>query len=124
MVLSVLGHDVPEITLRQLCECEDDGTSASKVIECVKSFGLVNSFIAYLNRAELEFELERGLFPIVYVQIPQGQASPHAVVVTDVDSERVEVLDPDRFYGGERNIAKEEFYRLWRETGGLTILIE
>lgn len=125
MVLAYLGHEVPEITLRQLCECDDEGTRKSKAIECAKQFGFLDSFSAYLHLEELKAELDRGLFPIVYLQ--PSETSPrdhHSVVVVEIVADLVFVLDPHWLLGGEHDLKAEDFNRAWRATNGLTLIIE
>src|SRR2546428_6412429 len=56
VLVASLGHEVPEITLRQLCECDDEGTTKSKAVDCAKHYGFVELFSAYLHLEELEAE--------------------------------------------------------------------
>ena len=125
MVLASLGHEVPEITLRQLCECDDEGTAKSRAVECARHYGFVDSFSAYLHLEELQGELARGLYPIVYLQLVFGDLRfQHAVVVTEVSSAEVRVLDPHQVFGGERELSHDDFNRAWRAMNGLTIVIQ
>lgn len=125
MVLASLGREVPEITLRQMCECDDEGTSISKAVECAKRYGFIGSFRAYLHFEELRAELERGRFPVVYLQptsvVPQDL---HSVVVTDIRADQVLVLDPHNLFGGSIELDREDFTRQWQAINGLTIIIE
>ena len=115
----------PEITLRQLCECDDEGTRKSKAVECAKQYGFLDSFWAYLRFEELESELSRGLYPIVYLQQSASSTGfQHAVVVAEIGIEQIQVLDPHPIFGGENGMAKDEFNRAWRGTSGLTILVQ
>ena len=125
VLVASLGHEVPEITLRQLCECDDEGTTKSKAVDCAKHYGFVELFSAYLHLEELEAELARGLYPIVYLQPSLSSAQDqHAVVVTEIAPDLVHVLDPHPLFGGERDLKKEDFNRAWRSMNGLTILVQ
>lgn len=124
MVLAHLGQELPEMTLRDLCECDDDGTFQSKAIECAKHYGFHNSYWAYVGFDDLEAELKRGLFPIVFLQLSSSYGvNTHAVVVTAIDAEVVEMLDPHPVFGGERTMGKRQFIQNWLPMNGLTILI-
>ena len=123
MVLASLGQDVSEVPLRQLCECDDEGTLSWKAIDCAKHYGLVNSFEAYLHLEELSAELGRGKYPVVYLRL-FNPTSQHAVVVIEVESDWVRVLDPRPLMGGERRMKKDDFQRAWNAMNGLTLVIE
>ena len=125
MVLAHLGHEIPEISLRDLCRCDDDGTFQSDAVECAKHYGFVNSYWSFLQLDDLEAELRRGLFPIAYLELSfRYGLHRHAVVVTDMDSEMVEVLDPHTVFGGKRSIERKQFSQAWLAMNGLTILIQ
>ena len=68
--------------------------------------------------------LEEGGFPIVYVDMwpLQGGLSGqyHALVVVDVDSDNVMVLDPRV---GERSLPREDFQEAWAAMRFLTLVI-
>ena len=122
MVLAHLGHEVPEITLRDLCECDDEGTFHSKAVECAKHYGFVDSYSAYLGFGDLEAQLTRGLFPIVYLELLFSYGlHKHAVVVTSMGADVVEILDPHR---GEWGMQRKQFGQAWVAMKGLTILVE
>lgn len=72
----------------------------------------------------MKAELKRGLFPIVFLQLSSSYGvNKHAVVVTAIDADVVEVLDPHPVFGGERSIEKAQFTQDWLAMNGLTILI-
>lgn len=122
MVLAYLGQEIPEMTLRDLCECDDEGTSPSKVVECAKYYGFLDSYWAYVGFDDLEAELKRGLFPIVYIELSSRYGlHKHAVVVIAIHADVVEVLDPD---GGERGMERRQFSQGWLAMNGLAILIQ
>lgn len=113
------------MTLRDLCECDDEGTFQSKAVECAKHYGFLDSYCAYLGFDELEAELKRGLFPIVYLELSSSYGlHKHAVVVTGIGVEVVDVLDPHAVFGGERSMETSQFLQSWLALKGLTILVQ
>jgi len=125
MVLAYLGQELPEMTLRDLCECDDEGTFPSKAVECATHYGFVDSYSAYLGIDDLEAELKHGRFPIVYLELSSSYGLyKHAVIVTGIDADVVEVLDPDRVFGGERSMERRQFSQGWLAMNGLAILIK
>lgn len=123
MVLASLGHDIPEIQLRELCECDDEGTSKSKAVECLRNLGFPDSDWGHFRLEDLEEELGQGGHPIVCLEFSH-QPYQHAVVVISITKDHVQVLDPDRLLGGERDLSIQNFIRAWRGTKGLAILIK
>ena len=122
MVLESYGFVVSEIELRQQCECDDEGTYPSKIVEVAKQYGLTKSALAQLQLDALKEELSRGLHPIVYLMLLSGQLRyVHSVVVVEVTEEQVYVLDPEI---GERAFTIEDFSLAWMAKNGLSILIE
>jgi ABC-type bacteriocin/lantibiotic exporter with double-glycine peptidase domain len=125
MVLAHLGKELPEISLRELCECDDEGTFQTKAVECAKHYGFLDSCWAYIGFDDLEASLKRGLYPVVYLELSSSYGvSKHAVVVTAIDAEVVEVLDPDPLSGGERSMERWQFSQGWLAMNGLAILIQ
>jgi ABC-type bacteriocin/lantibiotic exporter with double-glycine peptidase domain len=125
MVLAHLGQELPEMTLRDLCECDDEGTFQSKAVECAKHYGFLDSYWAYIGFDDLEASLKRGLYSVVYLELSSSYGlNKHAVVVTGIDADVVEVLDPHLVFGGERSMEKSQFIQGWLAMNGLTILIQ
>jgi ABC-type bacteriocin/lantibiotic exporter with double-glycine peptidase domain len=125
MVLAHLGQELPEMTLRDLCECDDEGTFQSKAVECAKHYGFLDSYWAYIGFDDLEASLKRGLYSVVYLELSSSYGlNKHAVVVTGIDADVVEVLDPHPVFGGERSMEKSQFIQGWLAMNGLTILIQ
>jgi ABC-type bacteriocin/lantibiotic exporter with double-glycine peptidase domain len=125
MVLAYLGQELPEITLRDMCECDDEGTFQSKAVECARHYGFVDSYSAYLGIDDLEAALKQGRFPIVYLELSSSYGLyKHAVVVTQIEVDVIEVLDPHQVFGGERRMAKSLFVQAWLAMNGLAILIQ
>lgn len=125
MVLRAYGTTVTERELREQCQCDADGTSMLRLVEAAKYHGFSNTFRSWMTIEELQMELQRGLFPIVYLKVKNGGISyTHSVVVMRFGRDNVEFLDPDQYAGGERVLAREAFEQLWRETNGLTVIVE
>ena len=53
MVLRALGETVTEFRLRELCECDDEGCTPSKVVEAANYSGYGHSFHANLSLTEV-----------------------------------------------------------------------
>jgi ABC-type bacteriocin/lantibiotic exporter with double-glycine peptidase domain len=122
MVLESYGHVVSEFELRQRCECDDEGTFPSKVVEAAQHYGLSGSHLANLLFDELREELARGLHPIVYLVLSAQQSRQlHSVVVVEIAGNQVHVLDP---LIGERAFSDVDFERAWTFANRSTIIIE
>ncbi len=66
---------------------------------------------------ELAEELSNGLFPIVYLRF--SSRNSHAVVVVNISSNLVSVLDPEI---GERVFEISEFREIWFNARATTIV--
>ena len=120
MVLNSLNCNPPMYELRELCKCDEEGTTPSNAISAIRHYGFENSAIAYLETIdELKAELLNGLFPIVYIRF--SSENTHAVVVVEIKRNEVFVLDPEM---GERKFDLAKFLEFWSGTRGLTIMIE
>lgn len=90
----------------------------------VQSLGFVNTTIANPTFDELKVELERGLYPIIYVKAqlsPDKPPQKHALVVVGIDENSVEIRDPWR---GELVLSQAAFQTEWESARRVTILIE
>jgi ABC-type bacteriocin/lantibiotic exporter with double-glycine peptidase domain len=122
MVLETYGHVVPEITLRQLCECDDEGTIPSKIIEAARHYNLSKSYQANLQFNELQKELARGLHPIVYLKLTINNLRQlHSVVVVEISRDQVHLLDP---FIGARSLSLANFNQAWSQANRITIILE
>ena len=120
MVLNSFDCNPPMYELRELCKCDEEGTSPINAISAIKHYGFESSAIAYLETIEeLKDELSNGLFPIAYLRL--SSENTHAVVVVEITKHEVSVLDPER---GERDFDLNQFAEFWSDTRGLTIIIE
>jgi ABC-type bacteriocin/lantibiotic exporter with double-glycine peptidase domain len=132
MVLASFGVVKTEQELRELCDCTYDsvfllgGTDPHpfKLKAAAQSLGFVNTTIASPTFDELKMELERGLYPIIYVKVqlsPDKPPQKHAVVVVEIDETSVEIRDPWR---GELVLSQAAFLTEWESARRVTILIE
>lgn len=125
MVLASLGIFKTEQELRELCDCTSlEGTSALKAVDAARAAGFRGTRKQNLILDDLISELERGLFPIAYVETllpPHGFAQSHALVVIAIEGDKVRALDPAR---GLIALSKDEFLAEWDATRRLAILIE
>lgn len=125
MVLASLGVFKTEQELRELCDCTVlEGTSALKAVDAARALGFTGTRKQNLTFDDLMSELERGLFPIAYVETllpPHAFAQSHALVVIAIEGDEVRALDPAR---GEIAFSKDEFLAEWNSTRRLAILIE
>ena len=119
MVLASLEFEITEVALRELCNCEDDGTTLSDAISGLKQLGYNKSTIDYLDIIELQEKLSAGFYPIVFLRLINGEN--HAVVVTGIFRTAIKILDPAI---GEREFERQEFIKIWAVSNGKTLLIE
>ena len=127
MILEANGREFPEAELRRLCECEEDGTPPSKALQAAEQLGFTQSRHGNLEIDELQVELARGLYPIAFVEIKAGIfRGKHAVVVIEIANNKVKLLDPlmRREQDGRRELALEDFQRMWAAKGNQTLLVE
>lgn len=132
MVLESFGEIHAEQDLRELCDCTYDSVfllggadpHPFKVKAAAQKLGFVNTKIVNPTFDELKSELERGLYPIIYVkaQLAPGRAlQKHAVVVVEVRENSVELRDPWR---GELVLSEADFLTEWISALRVTILVE
>lgn len=125
MVLASLGVFKSEEELREMCDCTTlEGTGALKAVDAARASGFSGTRKRNLIFDDLIAELERGLFPITYVEMslpPHKFAQKHALVVIGIEGDEIRALDPAR---GEIAFSKDEFLVEWNLTRRLAILIE
>lgn len=132
MVLESFGLVHTEQQLRELCDCRYDSVfllggadnHPFKVKAAAQTLGFVNTKIANPSFGELKSELERGLYPIVYVKAqlaPDKPLQKHAVVVVEIGENSVEIRDPWR---GELVLSEAAFLSEWVSARRVTILVE
>jgi ABC-type bacteriocin/lantibiotic exporter with double-glycine peptidase domain len=127
MVLECFDIYQPEAYLRHLLECDESGTTPDKVVEAViEHFGLARSRKSSLNLDDLQKEISRGVYPIVYLDLfNQGIQDAHAVIVTEIVEGKVHIVDPaSEEKDGFRAFDLAEFDRAWMAVYGRTIIIE
>jgi ABC-type bacteriocin/lantibiotic exporter with double-glycine peptidase domain len=123
MVLLGFSVDVSESELRGLCDCTPFGTETLKAIDAARSLGFIQTSKHTLTIAELQQELSRGLYPIVYVNLLplDGIKGEHALVVIEMSEESITVYDP---LHGEREIILSAFETAWATMHNLAILVQ
>ncbi len=123
MVLATKGYTVNEPILRERCDCTFLGTDALKAVDALRAMGFSNSTKCTMRLTELIMELNVGIYPIVFVNLLpiDGVNEPHAVVVTAIDEDNVNLCDPLQ---GERLIPRSTFDTAWAMMKNLTILVQ
>jgi len=120
MILAAFDFEISEAQLRGLCECDETGTTPSNAVKAAVECGF-DSYKANLEFEELEKEIARNIFAIVYLRLPvESDYSNHAVVVYKISNNKVFALDPAEI--GEREFDKNSFVEFWSR--GLTIIVE
>ena len=126
MVFAAHGKHLEEQEIFYECGRDKTGVTASAAIGAAVGFGFRSSRREFLHDvAELEVELNQGLFPIVFLRsIPAGPLpDDHAVVVVVVADAGVLVYDPARRYNGPRTLLLDEFISMWRAARGVTVVV-
>ncbi|MDQ6787231.1 MAG: cysteine peptidase family C39 domain-containing protein [Acidobacteriota bacterium] len=118
MVLASYKFEISETELRNLCECDETGTSPSNAVKAVIECGF-QAYRAELSFEELEDLLRRNITPIVFTRVSQNTHYSHAVIVYKITKEKVFVLDPTN---GEQEFRINDFVEIWSR--GLTIIVE
>ncbi len=123
MVLAVQGCVVIESELRELCDCTFLGTEALNAVDALRKMGFSNSSKCNMKTTELMVALNAGLYPIVFVNLLPIDSvnNPHAIIVTAIDEDEVNVCDPLQ---GERLLPRSTFDTAWAMMRNLTILVQ
>jgi predicted double-glycine peptidase len=124
MVLELLGVLKEEGDLRALCDSTYFGTDAVLLVQAARDLGFEGTRKYSMGFADLRRELERGVFPIVYIRTrlsANGPAQMHSVVVIKATEDDVHVNDPWR---GEYVFPSDQFLREWAASHDLTIIVE
>jgi ABC-type bacteriocin/lantibiotic exporter with double-glycine peptidase domain len=122
MVLSGLGLEISEAELRERCDCTPFGTEALKAVDAARDLGFPQTVKCNLVWDELTAQLNRGLYPIVFVNLLPiaGVKDAHAIVVLEVNATHVSVLDPLQV---ERALPISTFSSAWAMMNNLAILV-
>ncbi len=122
MVLSGLGMEINEAELRERCDCNPFGTEALKAVDAARALGFAQTVKCNLSWDELAAQLDRGLYPIVFVNLLPiaGVKDAHAIVVLEINSPHVLVLDPLQ---AERALPIATFSTAWAMMNNLAILV-
>jgi ABC-type bacteriocin/lantibiotic exporter with double-glycine peptidase domain len=123
MVLAAKGYVVSESVLRERCDCTFLGTDALTAVDALRAMGFSNSCKCTLRLTELMMELNAGCYPIVFLNLLpiDGVNDPHAMVVTAIDDDSVNVYDPLQ---GERLLPRSTFDTAWAMMRNLVILVQ
>jgi ABC-type bacteriocin/lantibiotic exporter with double-glycine peptidase domain len=123
MVLSSLGHEVTEASVRAVCDCTVFGTEALKAVDAMRQCGFPGTTKQTCTLEELRAQLHGGQWPIVFLNtLPiTGERNAHAVVAIEVESVQVTVYDP---LDGERVLPQATFLTAWAMMHNLTLLIQ
>ena len=123
--MALLGYrvDVAESELRALCDCTPFGTEALRAVDAARKLGFARTAKHTLTLTELRREIERGLYPIVYVNLLplDGIKDAHAFVAVAQSEDSIMVYDPLR---GERTLTIFAFATAWAAMRNLVILLE
>jgi len=118
MVLAALDVEISESELRNLCQCDETGTSPLNVVKAAIECGF-DAYKANLIFEEQEDLVLQDIAPIVFIRVFENSNYSHAVVVYKISKETVFVLDPE---SGEREFEINSFVENWSR--GLTIIID
>ncbi len=118
MVLASYDFEISEFDLRDLCNCDEDGTFPANAVKSAVDLG-VDAYQANLTYEELEDLIRQDITPIVFIRITEQANYSHAVVVYKISEEKLFTLDPQI---GEREIEINQFTEIWLR--GLTIVVE
>lgn len=123
MVFAGFGFSITEADLRALCDCTFLGTDALKAVDAARQCGFTTTSKHNLPAAELEDLVRDGSYPIVFVNFwPLGGTDEqHALVVIEIGTHYVTVLDP---MSGERLLVRADFLQAWAWQRYLTIIIQ
>lgn len=119
MVLASYGHTFSESELIEWCNTDAAGTSSIGAVEGLHENGFHDATREFLQLHELQTVLAKGAIPITLLKLRYGGV--HAVVVTKITNEVVEVLDPDDSARSE--FERKDFEEMWDLRNGETILI-
>ena len=123
MALLGYGVDVAESELRTLSDCTPFGTEALRAVDAARKLGFARTAKYTLTINELQHEIERGLYPIVYVNLLplDGIKGAHAFVAIAQREDSITVYDPLR---GERALTISAFSTAWAAMRNLAILVQ
>lgn len=122
MVLSTFGLVKPEAELRELCDCTIFGTPAVELTRAARALGFAGSRKFSLTIANLEEFTNQGYFPIVYavVQLDNSLPDVHAMIVTSVLANEIDMVDPKYGY---RRLPLPEFNEMWSPMRNVAVVI-
>lgn len=123
MIFLSFGFEITEAELREACDCTRLGTDALQAVDVARRLGFSGTAKHTLSLEELVELIEADVFPIVIVSLLplSGIRETHALIVTEIGEDFVEVLDPSI---GVRTISLDAFHIAWGIRHYLTIIIK
>ncbi len=114
--------EIDEATLRQKCKTKEFGTYARDVLACAREFAFMAS-IEYLSLEQLQLLINRGVFPIVYINMFPTSQIPyvHTVIVEQYESDRLLLIDPNV---GPWEIQALDFLQAWEIHANMAIILQ
>ena len=124
MVAEHYGVTVSEPQLASLCGTTADGTTPTELVSGARKIGL-SAAVAYGDMPLLQTAISQQQPVIVFLGImgspPSSSLSIHAVAVSDLDGERVTVIDPAD--GLVRTCDRASFLADWGRASSIAILV-
>jgi ABC-type bacteriocin/lantibiotic exporter with double-glycine peptidase domain len=122
MVLAHWGIIVDEAALRECCRTATVGTRADDVVACAGSYGFDAQHVRDCNLGDLRRWLATDALPIILLNVfPIDLVwRMHAVVVTGLEGNAVQFLDPVQ---GQRTAELAAFEQAWQMNLNRAILI-
>lgn len=122
MVMADLGISIDEAALRDCCQTDRMGTTASNTVRCAQSHGLSAFAVKTASREQLSTWLIENSYPIVYVNLFPIDALwvTHAVVVEAITEKTVTYMDP---VAGQRSVQISAFEQAWQMSHQQAIII-
>jgi len=121
MVLDAYGCQQTEPALRKLCDTTFLGSDALKAVDAAKQLGFHNTLKTNLKMVDLKVQLNLGIYPIVFVNMRPitGQDAPHTLVVVAINTNTIDILDPEQ---GPGSLDMNLFISIWALKRNLAIL--
>lgn len=123
MIFSSFDFEIEEAELRDACDCTRLGTDALQAVDVARRLGFPGTSKHTLDLEELAGLIRVGVFPIAFVSLMPISAlrETHALVVTGLGEDFVEVLDPAI---GARVFSLDVFNIAWGMRHYLAIIVE
>ncbi len=123
MVMAHLGITVAkESDLYECCQTSPIGTHADGIVACARHHGLNANHFRHCQPNDLQSWLLAGLYPITLINTYPliARWCMHAVVLTGIENDIVQFLDPAR---GEQQAPAVAFLQAWQMNANRVILV-